>query len=385
MPRPRPTLYVVRLASRPHHGKHWKICGYPDGKRHQFWFDTEQAAQAQAETLNLEITAYGTQDRLPTELRLMALHCSRRLEPHKKSLLDATEHYLKYLESLAHSLPLRQLTAAIHSEFQRRLAAGEISERHWEGMRYALRKLEKQYGQRDAQTLAGAEIKSWLAGSKWAIQTRNGLLAYFSNAFSIAKELKLLDVNPLLDIKRFARSKVSKKLFPKFLTVPQITALLNAADPQLIPYLSICAFAGLRSAECKSLTWRAVDLERNVVVVPENISKTGQERAIPISNNLRAWLIKGEFTCDDYIYPRLGHSETLNQLLRSAKHAAGLWPWKPKFQNALRKSFCSYHYEMHGSADRTAEYAGHDIRMLIKIYKHAVDHEEAEKYWKILP
>jgi integrase len=60
--------------------------------------------------------------------------------------------------------------------------------------------------------------------------------------------------------------------------VPQITSLLNAADPQLIPYLSICAFAGLRSAECTSPTWAVVDLERNVIVVPENISKTGQER-----------------------------------------------------------------------------------------------------------
>lgn len=130
-------------------------------------------------------------------------------------------------------------------------------------MRFALRRLDEQYGQRDAQTLTGAEIKAWLAGSAWAIQTRNGLLAYFSNAFSIAKEHKLLNANPLLDIKRFASSKVSKKLFPKFLTVPQLTALLNAADAQLIPYLAICAFTGTRSAEAKSLTWAAVDLDRN--------------------------------------------------------------------------------------------------------------------------
>ncbi|MEA3164686.1 MAG: hypothetical protein QOE88_2504, partial [Verrucomicrobiota bacterium] len=140
------------------------------------------------------------------------------------------------------------------------------------------------------------------------------------------------------------------------------------------------------SAECKSLTWGAVDLERKVITIPENISKIGEERRIPISDNLLAWLrILGEFPRNDYIYPRQGHSDTLIRLLRSAKQQAGVWPWKPKYQNALRKSFCSYHYEMHGSADRTSEYAGHDIRMLIKVYRHAVDHSEAVKYWQIFP
>jgi integrase len=142
--------------------------------------------------------------------------------------------------------------------------------------------------------------------------TRNGLLAYFSNAFNIATEQKLLNANPLLGVKRFANSKVSKKLFPKFLTVPQMAGLLRAADPQLIPYLAISAFTGMRSAEAKSLTWAAVDLERKKIVVPENVSKTGQELTIPIADNLLAWLRGcGEFTGTDYIYPRQGHSETL--------------------------------------------------------------------------
>ena len=386
MPRPRPVLYEVRYAPTAHRGCHWKITAYPNGKRHQLWFPDEKAAKSQADDFNQEITAHGTQDHLPQELRLMALHCSRRLEVHGKNLLDATDYYLKYLESLRHALPLLQLTDAIRAEFQRRLRAGEISQRHWAGMRYSLRKLDLQFGQSDAQTLQAAEIKAWMAGSCWSITTRNGLLANFSNAFNIATEQKLLNANPLLGVKRFASSKVSKKNNPKFLTVPQMIALLNNADASLIPYLAICAFAGLRSAEAKSLTWGAVELERKKIVVPENVSKTGQERTVSIlSPNLTAWLLPAQFASNDYIYPRQGHSEQLNQLLRQAKQTAGLWPWKPKFQNALRKSFCSYHYEMHGTADRTAEYAGHDIRMLIKVYRHAVGHSEAVKYWQIFP
>lgn len=244
MPRPRSVLYEVRYAPTAHRGCHWKITAYANGKRHQLWFPDEKAAKSQADDFNQEITAHGTQDHLPQELRLMALHCSRRLEVHGKNLLDATDYYLKYLESLRHALPLLQLTDAIRAEFQRRLRAGEISQRHWAGMRYSLRKLDLQFGQSDAQTLQAAEIKAWMAGSCWSITTRNGLLANFSNAFNIATEQKLLNANPLLGVKRFASSKVSKKNNPKFLTVPQMIALLNNADASLIPYLAICAFAG---------------------------------------------------------------------------------------------------------------------------------------------
>ena len=131
------------------------------------------------------------------------------------------------------------------------------------------------------------------------------------------------------------------------------------------------------------MSWQQVDLKRKFITVPENISKTGEERKIPIQPNLAAWLAP-HAQDTGFILPR-EHCQRMDDLLKSAKEAAGLWPWSPRFQNALRKSFCSYHYEMFGSADRTAEYAGHDIRTLIKTYRHAVAHEEAEKFWAICP
>jgi hypothetical protein len=69
--------------------------------------------------------------------------------------------------------------------------------------------------------------------------------------------------------------------------------------------------------------------------------------------------------------------EIIPYLARSAS------PFRPRCQNALRKSFSSYHYEWTGSADRTADYAGQDIRTLIKVYKHALEPEDAKRYWEI--
>jgi integrase len=275
------------------------------------------------------------------------------------------------------------VTATVRREFERRMAAGEISQRHLESMLMALRRLDEKFGQCAGNLISGNEIKAWLSDSDWSTKTRNNLLNYFHNAFNVARELRLLADNPLLELRGFNASKVSKKDNPKFLTVPQLAALLHHADASLIPYLSICAFAGLRSAEAKILSWQQVDLKRNLIIVPENISKTGEERKIPIQPNLRAWLAS-RVQETRYLLPR-EHSQQVADLLKAAKVAAGLWPWSPRFQNALRKSFCSYHYEMFGSADRTAEYAGHDTRTLIKTYCHAVAHEEAEKFWAINP
>jgi integrase len=376
--------FQVKQTAYPNAGRSWYIVGRPGGKRIRAWFDTKLAAQTAATERNLSIQRFGQQAAtFSGSLAYMAMECQSRLQEYGKSLHDATAHYLRHLESVNRSVPLNQVTAAVRREFERRLAAGEISRRHLESMFMALRRLDEKFGRSPTNQITGNEIKSWLSKSEWSTKTRNNLLGYFSNAFNVARELRLLADNPLLETKGFNASKVSKKDNPKFLTVPQLTALLTHADPSLIPYLSICAFAGLRSAEAKRLSWHQVDLKRNLITVPEQISKTGEERKIPIQPNLAAWLAP-QAKETGIILPR-DQAHRLDDLLKSAKVAAGLWPWSPRFQNSLRKSFCSYHYEMFGSADRTAEYAGHNIRTLIKTYRHAVAHEEAEKFWAICP
>jgi integrase len=376
--------FQVKQTAYPNAGRSWYIVGRPGGKRIRAWFDTRSVAEAEATQRNLSIQRFGQQAAtFSGVLAYMAMECQNRLQEYGKSLHDATAHYLRHLESVNRSIPLNQVTAAVRREFERRLAAGEISQRHLESMLMALRRLDEKFGRSASHLINGSEIKAWLSNSDWSTKTRNNLLGYFSNAFNVARELQLLADNPLLETKGFNASKVSKKDNPKFLTVPQLSALLSHADPSLIPYLSICAFAGLRSAEAKSLSWQQVDLKRKLITVPEQISKTGEERKIPVQPNLAAWLAPGAQETG-FILPR-EHHQQVDHLLKSAKVAAGLWPWSPRFQNALRKSFCSYHYEMFGSADRTAEYAGHNIRTLIKTYRHAVAHEEAEKFWAIYP
>jgi hypothetical protein len=71
----------------------------------------------------------------------------------------------------------------------------------------------------------------------------------------------------------------------------------------------------------------------------------------------------------------------LEDLLTDAQRAAEVT--MPR--NALRHSFCSYHFALTGNADLTADYAGHDVKMLKKNYRHTVEPEEAVKYYQIRP
>jgi hypothetical protein len=228
--------FQVKQTSYPNAGRSWYIVGRPGGKRIRAWFDTQLAAEAAAAQRNSSIQRFGQQAAtFSGSLAYMAMECQSRLQPYGKSLQDATAHYLRHLEGVNRSVPLSQVTAAVRREFDRRLAAGEISQRHFESMLMALRRLDEKFGPRASHLISGSEIKAWLSKSDWSTKTRNNLLGYFSNAFNVARELQLLADNPLLETRGFNASKVSKKDNPKFLTVPQLTALLHHADRSLVP------------------------------------------------------------------------------------------------------------------------------------------------------
>jgi hypothetical protein len=118
------------------------------------WFSSQKAAQTEANERNDKIHRLGRQ--------------AGRLEVHGKNLSDATDHYLQHLETLNRSVPIRQMTAAVRTEFQRRIGAGEVSQRHLETMLAALRRMDGQFGDRASSTITGSEIKSWLSASSWA-------------------------------------------------------------------------------------------------------------------------------------------------------------------------------------------------------------------------
>ena len=116
-------------------------------------------------------------------------------------------------------------------------------------------------------------------------------------------------------------------------TPGQLEKLLRKADESLVLYLSIGAFAGLRTAELQRLEWSEVKLDQSVIEVTAKKAKTGSRRLIPIQPNLCAWI--RPFVRREGLVCWLS---TINQKASAFARSQDIqWP-----QNALRHSFASY-------------------------------------------
>jgi integrase len=77
-------------------------------------------------------------------------------------------------------------------------------------------------------------------------------------------------------------------------TPAELTQLFQTAQekPELIPFVAVAAFAGLRHAEITRLEWPEIRLEDGFIEVKARKAKTASRRLVPITPNLRAWLEK---------------------------------------------------------------------------------------------
>jgi integrase len=161
------------------------------------------------------------------------------------------------------------------------------------------------------------------------------------------------------------------------LTVDETARLLENAAPELVPYIAIGAFAGLRRAELERLDWKEVDLSSGLIEVTASKAKSARRRFVKIQPNLGRWLqphgqLSGSVT-------PLGYRELLDQ----AREAAGITEWP---QNALRHGFASYHLAHFNNAALLALELGHTNSSLVfQHYRQLVKPKQAERYWKIAP
>jgi integrase len=164
--------------------------------------------------------------------------------------------------------------------------------------------------------------------------------------------------------------------------VEQATALLVNAAPEVLPYIAIGLFAGLRRAEIERLDWSEIDFDSGHIEVTAEKSKSKlANRFITLQPCLRAWLmpvrkLRGHVTPQE--------SFVFRDLFDQTRKAAGLlseWP-----DNALRHSFASYHLAHFKDAKALALEMGHiDSGMLFNHYRALVKPKEAKRYWNIKP
>ena len=167
----------------------------------------------------------------------------------------------------------------------------------------------------------------------------------------------------------------------------ELANLLTAAEPALIPFLTIGAFAGLRHAELQRLDWSEVRLDDGFIEVKASKAKTASRRLVPIQDNLKRWLTPlrkaGGAICDyaNMSKQLLWLSEAVDKKLKAADSTAG-FVWK---HNALRHSFISYRVAQTQNVAQVALEVGNSSRVVFSNYRELVRPADAVKWFGIAP
>jgi hypothetical protein len=228
-----------------------------------------------------------------------------------------------------------------------------------------------------ASDITSETIRKFLSSKNWTATTQNTVRSRLVGFFSFCIADGCCAIHPIKD-KRVLPVNEEKKA-PTIFTVEECERLLGTAQehmPHMIPYLVLGLFCGIRpgnDGEMSKLKPENIKLDRGLVEIPAAVSKTRDRRLVELSANALEWLRAApslEVVGDRYWRRKL------------ADKAGVEW-----HQDAMRHSFCSYHVEKHGSADKTALQLGHQgsTKMLHAHYKATVDHADAERFWAITP
>ena len=148
---------------------------------------------------------------------------------------------------------------------------------------------------------------------------------------------------------------------------------------EMIPYLAVAAFCGLRAAEIMRLDWSEIHLtgpERFVEIKAGN-AKTASRRTVPITDNCAAWLERYAKSSG----PVINLSRADKQLFLYLANKSGV-PWK---HNGLRHSFISYRLAVIKDVGQVSLEAGNSPGMVFKHYRQLVRESEAKAWFSIMP
>jgi integrase len=367
----RPTLRVLEYRHSTTHPWYLDLRPFNRGRK---FFKTK--AEAEAERLR-QITTLERHGReavglSPGELSAI-IQARKDLAKHGKTIEDAAEFYLDYLERIRRcSVTVADLAKEV-LEAKRK---DGMSTTYINDLKKRLARFSADFGERKIAAVTVEELDNWLRNLDCGPKSRDNFRTNIGVLFSYATKRRMLDFNP---IAHTAKPKLPDNP-PAIFVVDELRALLDAAQrtvTDVLPMLAIGAFSGLRDAEIKRLDWNEVDLRRGHIEVKAAKAKSARRRIVPIQPNLAAWLqpyagMSGKVAAVNW-------RKKLDAVRKAAKLAR--WP-----QNGLRHSFASYRLAATHDAPRVASELGHTSpKMLYSTYRELVLPEEAERYWKIVP
>lgn len=339
------------------------------GRTRRFFRDQREARTyfelCQVQQKNHGLAAFSVSE----SLRIEALECSEKLEAIGSTLRHATSFFLNHFHRTNRSCTVN---AAIAGLCNARETDG-CSKRYLNDLRVRLARFSTEFGERTIAAITTSEIDDWLRNLPVGGVTRNTFRRRLSTLFGYARRRGYVPANPVVDVER-----ANEKPEPiGILTVEETQRLLTNAQPEMLAFWAIGAFAGLRTAEIQRLDWAEVNLKGGFIEVKASKSKTASRRLVTIQANLQRWLVPFRRAS--------GPVSPVNFQVRAKEdrdHAELGRPWP---NNALRHSFASYHLAAFKDAAKLALEMGNSPKVIFAHYRELVRPSDAHQYWLIAP
>lgn len=249
-------------------------------------------------------------------------------------------------------------------------------------LRTRCRAFVEEYGTQLMRSITAAKIDSWLAASTWAPRTRRNVRGSLVTLFRWARDQGFVD-----DSKTAAEKSavpIVMRSVPLTLQPEELKLMLSAARDEYLPWLALSALAALRLKELypaprsrkEALQWEHVDLERRLIIIPPEVSKTNERRITPICERLFRLLqplAKQQGRITGKRRPADNNMRNPEDRSETARLGSLIGGWR---KNALRHSAISYRCALVGISQAAME-AGNSETETKKSYLDAKPKAEA--------
>jgi integrase len=306
--------------------------------------------------------------------------------------MDAVRYYLDHLNQISASVPFSTLASRVREEFERRKVANEVSDRHDRTLRETLNKLESHFGRQIVSEIRTDEVREWLLTLPLAAKTRNKHRGYTSQVFNLAVEFGYTAINPVAKIKKFRERASEENGDITVLSAEDTEQLFRVADAEVIPFLTLSFFCGIRTATLERLDWSDIKYAEKRVIVPRYAGKNDLRYRVTLSDNALAWLKPFVRESGSLLVPATATNRfskekgkpsdvaTRRRINKAAEKAGITLP-----DNAGRKTFISMHVAHYESIEKTALEADNSVEIIKRDYLDIVTREDAAKFWAIRP
>lgn len=353
----------IQIQERINHGEsRWVIDLRKRGKGRLF-FKTEDAAKKEAAKLNREFIEHGNAALSHIE-RLEYFSAIQKLKPTGEKLNTAVDYFLLHHKAQE----VKEIKQAVDLFCNAKKNAGR-RHRYIQKLSSLLGIFAQAHLDKHVHEVSQEDVSDWLS-KRLALSTRKYDLITLRTFFQYAKLHGWCRVNPCEGMERITLEDRPPEIF----TVKECEQLLNATREKvkdMLPYLVLALFCGIRPDEIRRLNWDDVDLKSGHVEIKGHKAKTRRRRLVTIPENAKAWLkLKGEL-------PPKSFTKKFKAMRESAKLTK--WP-----HDVLRHTAASMMLPIYGPS-KTAMELGHSEAVLFQHYREIVSKGEAEKFWAILP